>query len=67
MSPSLLAYLGGMLLVFLGQRVLDGHDGWQLAIRPAWARSGLRSGCACAPIAASETPARAWDTATRCF
>lgn len=30
MSPSVLAYLGGMLLVFLGQRVLDGHDGWQL-------------------------------------
>jgi hypothetical protein len=32
MSPSLLAYLGGMLLVFLGQRVLDGHDGWQLLL-----------------------------------
>jgi hypothetical protein len=31
MSPSTLAYLGGMLAVFVGQRILDGQDGWQLA------------------------------------
>lgn len=30
MSPSTLAYLGGMLAVFVGQRILDGQDGWQL-------------------------------------
>jgi hypothetical protein len=35
MSPSVLAYLGGMFLVFLGQRVLDGHDGWQGALTAA--------------------------------
>lgn len=31
MSPSTLAYLCGMLLLFVGQRVLDGLDEWQLA------------------------------------
>ena len=30
MSPSTLAYLGGMLALFVGQRILDGLDGWQL-------------------------------------
>lgn len=30
MSPSTLAYLGGMLALFVGQRVLDGIDEWQL-------------------------------------
>lgn len=32
MSSQLGAYLGGMALVFLGQRVLDGHDTWQLLL-----------------------------------
>lgn len=31
MSPSTLSYLGGMLLLFVGQRILDGIDEWQLA------------------------------------
>jgi hypothetical protein len=30
MSPSTFAYLGGMLALFVGQRILDGLDGWQL-------------------------------------
>jgi hypothetical protein len=30
MSPSTLAYLGGMLALFVGQRILDGLDEWQL-------------------------------------
>jgi ABC-type uncharacterized transport system len=31
MSPSTLAYLGGMLALYVGQRILHGLDEWQLA------------------------------------
>lgn len=31
MSPSTWSYLAGMLLLFVGQRILDGIDEWQLA------------------------------------
>lgn len=32
MSPGTLIYLGGMLALYVGQRVLDGLDGWQLLV-----------------------------------
>lgn len=32
MNPSTLLYLGGMLALYVGQRVLDGLEGWQLLV-----------------------------------